>query len=102
MERVTGIDSQKVEVTVSMPATDSAVANKEIGDAYTRLGQYKDAIKEYDKATRLRPNFTEDYNNREVAYFMQGKRAGCYDAQKACEWGNCGLLEKAKNMGVCR
>ena len=81
---------------------DSAVVHKELGDTYTRLGQYKDAIEEYDKSMRLQPSFNEAYNNREVAYFMQGKEAGCHDAQKACELGNCGLLEKAKKMGVCK
>jgi len=43
------------------------------------------------------------YSNRGDAYLNQGdKESGCRDAQKACELGNCKLLESAngKNTAV--
>ena len=52
---------------------------------------------------RLRPDDAEGYNNRGIAYFMQGnKELGCLDAQKACALGNCKSLEVAKSKGLCR
>jgi hypothetical protein len=27
---------------------------------------------------------------------------GCSNAQKACAWGNCKALERAKGKGFCR
>ena len=101
--KLPNIYNKSVEQTpADIPTTGSGIAHKEIGDTYTRLGQYKDAIEEYDKSIRLQPYWNEAYNNREVAYFMQGKKDGCHDARKACELGNCEMLERAKKIGVCK
>ena len=73
------------------------------GNAYDSLGNYKQAIEDYGRAIEIRPNYSEAYNNRGVTYQKQGdKISSCRDAQKACELGNCKLLEKAKQRGVCR
>jgi tetratricopeptide (TPR) repeat protein len=74
-----------------------------LGIIYAGLGQYKKAIEEYNEAIRLKPDFTIAYGNRGVLYLNQGnKELGCYDVQKACALGYCGLLNMAKKKGDCR
>jgi hypothetical protein len=73
------------------------------GNAYDSLGNYKQAIEDYSRVIEIRPDYSQAYNNRGVTYQKQGDNiSGCRDAQKACELGNCKLLEKAKQRGVCR
>ena len=70
---------------------------------YTILGQYQRAIEDYNEAIRIKPDYADAYYNRGVAYLLQGnKELGCPDAQKACELGNCKILEMAKSKGDCR
>jgi len=72
------------------------------GIAYDNLSQYQPAIEDYNKAIRLKTDYTDAYNNRGIAYLSQGNNElGCPDAQKACELGNCKLLEFAKGKGDC-
>ena len=72
------------------------------GAAYANLGQYQRAIEDYNQAIRLKPDFGHAYNNRGAAYLLQGNNMlGCSDAQKACELGNCKLVEIAKRKGYC-
>jgi len=62
----------------------------------------KKAIEYLDNAIKLQPDLAEAYTNRGVAYFIQGNnKMGCRDLQKACDLGNCKLLETAKGEGVC-
>jgi lipoprotein NlpI len=73
------------------------------GCAYNKLGQCQLAIKDFSDAIRLNPNSVECYNNRGLTYFIQSnKQLGCYDAQKACELGDCKLLGYAKIKKFCR
>jgi len=73
-----------------------------MGIEYLNLGQYQRAMKEYNEAIRLRPDYCKAYNNRGVTYLMHGNnKLGCPDAQKACELGNCKLFEMAKSTGDC-
>ncbi len=70
---------------------------------YTILGQYQRAIEDYNKAISIKPDYADAYYNRGVSYLLQGnKEFGCPDAQKACELGNCKILEMAKSKGDCR
>jgi len=72
------------------------------GMAYKGLGNYKQAIEDYDRAIEIKPYYTEAYINRGAVYLKQGDNiSGCRDAQKACELGNCKLLEMAKDKGNC-
>ena len=65
--------------------------------------QYKQAIEDLNKAIHLKPDYVEAYNNLGGIYLIQGRRSiGCSNAQKACELGNCKLLEMAKSKGYCR
>jgi tetratricopeptide (TPR) repeat protein len=73
------------------------------GNVYKDLNKYQLAIEDYNEAIRLKPDNAEAYHNRGNAYFIQGNKSlGCSDAQKACELGNCQLLEWAKDKKYCR
>jgi hypothetical protein len=73
------------------------------GLAYNGLSNYRQAIEDYGRAIEIKPDYTEAYNNRAFVYLKQGDNiSGCRDAQKACELGNCKLLEIAKGKGDCR
>ena len=83
------------------PDDTSPYINRAI--TYRNLGQYKLAIEDISKAISLNPGEAHYYNLRGKLYLMQRNNVlCCYDAQKACELGNCKLLEEAKNMGFCR
>jgi len=73
------------------------------GFSYVKLKQNQRAIKDFNKAIHLKPDYANAYSNRGTVYLMQdNKELGCPDAQKACDLGNCKLLEMAKSKGLCR
>jgi tetratricopeptide (TPR) repeat protein len=73
------------------------------GNSYRGLGNYRQAIEDYDEAIEIKPSHAEAYINRGCVYLNQGDNiSGCHDARKACELGNCTLLEAAKTRGLCR
>ena len=79
------------------------IAYNNRGNAYNSLGNYKQAIEDYDRAIEIKPDYAEAYNNRALVYLNQGDNiSGCRDARKACELGNCKLLEAANTRGLCR
>lgn len=72
------------------------------GLTYGNLGQHQQAIEDYNEAIHLNIENSSVYHNRGKAYFIQGnKEPGCRDAQKACELGDCKLLEDAKSKKAC-
>jgi protein O-mannosyl-transferase len=72
------------------------------GHAYADLGNHRQAIEDYGKAIEIKPGHVAAYNNRAFIYLKQGDNiSGCRDALKACELGNCKLLEMAKSKGGC-
>ena len=82
---------------------DYAQAYYNRGNAYYGLGLYKRAIKDYNETIRLKPKDIDAYYNRGNAYFFLGNnKLGCLDAQKACDLGDCKLLEVTKGKGNCR
>lgn len=72
------------------------------GNAYTELRQFKLAIEDYNKVIYLNPNRVDAYNNRGISYLMQGNNLGCGDFQKACELGDCTMIEEAKALRYCQ
>ena len=80
-----------------------AMAYNNRGAAYNGLGNYRQAIEDYGRAIEIRSDYSDAYNNRALVYLKQGDNiAGCRDARKVCELGNCKLLEAAKTRGLCR
>jgi predicted negative regulator of RcsB-dependent stress response len=81
---------------------DFAEAYKSRGEVYTQLGQYQPAIEDFNKTISLNQNYSDAYINRAVIYLNhRNNTLGCPDAQKACELGNCKILEMAKGKGDC-
>jgi tetratricopeptide (TPR) repeat protein len=73
------------------------------GNAYFFFGNYRQALEYLNRAIEINPGFAQAYNNRGRIYLTQGdKISGCSDARKACELGNCKLLEIANTKGLCR
>jgi protein O-mannosyl-transferase len=73
------------------------------GNAYNGLGNHRQAIDDYSRAIEIKPGYADAYTNRAFVYLKQGDNiSGCRDALKACESGNCKLLETAKGKGDCR
>jgi tetratricopeptide (TPR) repeat protein len=73
------------------------------GFAYNGLGNYRQAIEDLNRAIEIKPGYAGAYNNRAFVYLTQGDNvSGCRDARKACELGNCKLLEAANTRGLCR
>ncbi len=73
------------------------------GTTYLKLGQNQRAIEDFNEAIRLNPKNDGAWNNRGGAYLLQGNyNLGCHDVQKACELGNCKMLEFVKGKGYCR
>jgi tetratricopeptide (TPR) repeat protein len=84
-------------------APSFAYAYNDRGFTYSKIGRYQRAISDYNNAIRLEPYYTGAYINRGVVYLILGNDTqGCPDAQKACELGNCKILEYAKGIGHCR
>ncbi|PKN06383.1 MAG: hypothetical protein CVU72_04765 [Deltaproteobacteria bacterium HGW-Deltaproteobacteria-7] len=81
---------------------DSAAAYNNLGVTYADLGQYQSAIDNYDEAIRLKPDYIDAYKNRANIYLNHGDNiSGCRDARKACESGDCKILEAAVSGALC-
>jgi len=73
------------------------------GNVYNNLGQHHLAIEDFNNAIRLKPDYSVFYANRANVYFYLDKnKQGCLDARKACELGNCKILEMANGKEYCR
>ena len=82
---------------------DDADAYNNRGTIYTKFGQYQMAIEDFNNAIRLKPDDADTYFNRGFVYFNQSNIiSGCEDAKKACELGNCKILEAVTGKGLCR
>ncbi|GHV59522.1 hypothetical protein FACS1894103_3060 [Campylobacterota bacterium] len=64
------------------------------GNSYATLGDYSKAIADFTQAISINPSDAKTYNNRGVSYAkLRNFRQATQDARKACELGNCGLLQ---------
>jgi len=67
------------------------------------MGQYQRAIDDLNEAVRIEPDFPDLYLTRGMIYFnLGGKELGCLDYKKACDLGNCTLLNMSLDQGACR
>lgn len=88
---------------IDLKPYDAVYAYDNRGAVYYSLGRFREAIADYSEAIRLKEDDAEAYYNRGLAYLQLGENApGCFDAQKACELGECDLLESARGKGFCR
>jgi hypothetical protein len=82
---------------------DKADAYNNRGIVFSKMEQYEHAVDDYNEAIRMQTNNAHIYHNRAFAYFNQGNNiAGCNDALRACQLGNCKTLYFAKKEGLCR
>ncbi len=81
---------------------DSSIFFNNRGNVYKELEMYQQAIGDYNEVIRLKPDAPTGYYNRGNIYFIQGEeKTGCDDAQKACDMGNCQLLDFGKEKKYC-
>ncbi|HQO15046.1 MAG TPA: tetratricopeptide repeat protein, partial [Smithellaceae bacterium] len=72
------------------------------GLVWDKLGLYQKAIDDFNEAIKIKPDYANAWNNRAYVYLNQKNfRLGCLDAIKACDLGNCKVLELAKRKGSC-
>jgi tetratricopeptide (TPR) repeat protein len=73
-------------------------------NAYKGLGNYRQEIEDLNRVIEIKPDYADAYINRGIVFYLnQGDNvSGCRDARKACELGNCKLLEAVKTRGLCR
>ncbi len=56
------------------------------GNTYYVLGNYKQAIEDYDRAIEIKPDYTDAYNNRGIAYtYLSNYRQAIEDFNRAIE-----------------
>jgi len=73
------------------------------GDVYAKTAQYKKAIEDYSKAIYLKPDYLRALIKRANVYLkLDNENFACLDARRACELGNCKILEFAQDKGYCR
>jgi len=73
-----------------------------LGAALSEEGNIKEAIDQFNKAIRLKPDYADVYNNRGSAYLLLGQREqGCRDAQESCAPGMCKLYQYVSDKGLC-
>jgi len=67
------------------------------------MGQYQRAIDDLNEAVQIEPDFPDLYLARGMIYSnLGGKELGCLDYKKACDLGNCTLLDRSLAQGACR
>jgi Flp pilus assembly protein TadD len=83
--------------------SDYAQAYNNRGNVYYDLKKYQLAINDYNKSLSLNPSYKFAYLNRGLAYYQLKRRGlACKDLQKACQLGDCGGINWAKENGVCK
>ena len=79
---------------------NNAIAYNNRGYCYDELGDYSKAISDYTQAIKLDPKFAMAYYNRGVLYAeLKDYKNAMQDAKKACELGDCDLLQELRKNG---
>ncbi len=88
--RALEIDSRDVRTLVSR------------GYTYTLSKRHREAIADYDRAIMFNPKYPMAYINRGISYYgLNEKGNACSDWTKACEYGMCDNIKRARSMGLC-
>lgn len=73
------------------------------GNVYRDLKQEDKALADYDEAIRIDPKYSLAYVSRGLLKYTRGhKQSACQDFKKACELGDCNVLELAKTSNLCK
>lgn len=73
------------------------------GIVLNQMSLFQQAIGDFNKSIQLKPGYANAFNNRAFSYLNLGNiKSGCSDAGKACDLGNCKMLEWAQSKGLCR
>jgi len=66
------------------------------------LGDYEQAIQDFNKALEINPRHVSAYVNRGDSWFKKGtKKNACNDWKKACELGDCSAFDSARQKNLC-
>ena len=71
-----------------------AAAYQNRGIAYSRRGQYDEAIEDFNAALSIRPSFMEAYSSRGFAYIKKAED----DYKKACDLGDNNACKNLKQL----
>jgi serine/threonine protein kinase len=81
---------------------DYAGAYNNRGIAFINIGEYEKAIKDFNEAIRWSPHNATPYKNLAIVYYRTGfYQKVCYALEKACENGDCSMLEEARRQHTC-
>lgn len=73
------------------------------GLSHVRQNRFEDALADFNQAIRINPKDVDFYKGRGYAYYnLKRTEDMCRDYAKACELGDCELLEKTKNDQLCK
>jgi tetratricopeptide (TPR) repeat protein len=102
-QKMHALDDFKEASRTTPKIRDYATVYNNIGVIYNDLGQYQLAFDNYNEAIRLDPNYIDALNNRAYVYLTYyNDLAGCIDAKKACELGNCKMMKYFADKRLCR
>ena len=102
-QKMHALDDFKEASRTTPKIRDYATVYNNIGVIYNDLGQYQLAFDNYNEAIRLDPNYIDALNNRAYVYLTYyNDLAGCSDAKKACELGNCKMMKYFADKRLCR
>jgi peptidyl-prolyl cis-trans isomerase C len=72
------------------------------GLTWRDLGDLDRAVGDFTEVIYLKPRYAQAYSHRGLAWLgKQDLVRGCFDLQKACEFGSCEALELEQKKGAC-
>ena len=87
-------------LTITVFALADALNNGLTADGRSVL---QEAVRHYTQAIKLDPNDADAYVNRGASYaLLNDLKKATRDARKACELGDCDLLQKLEQKGSIR
>jgi len=73
-----------------------------LGNTYLKQERYVEAVEKYSRAIQINEKSVMTYINRGIAYNKLGQNdKACSDWERACELGECNMLNIAKKNRTC-
>ena len=93
---------ERGEIETKGKPPENAKFYTNLGNTYLKQNEYVEAVKKYNKAIQLNDKFVMTYINRGIAYSKIGQNnKACSDWERACELGECNMLNIAKKNRTC-